>query len=487
MKRIIGFMLSLTLLFAFAVPAATVNADAPMRIRVACVGDSITEGDTTTNKSATAYPAQLQSFLGEEYLVKNFGASGHAALKEVGYVQSYWKNSKYSDSLAFEPNIVIIMLGTNDVIDPKYTDDIYAADMKALIDSYKALPTNPEIYIATAPCVYAEESNNRAERVQTVLLPVQKKIAEDNGCKLVDINEKTQNMSEFYTDGLHPNDAGYLKLAQFMYEGVFGLTASKVTFKTERNNIVCLGGQQVEADGNGNAELITGDGNKTFTVTREGMGFAYVSAEIKGNTEIDCTGLLLPQNIAVEAAVTDASGAVTQANDLDSSTGWQRSDSINNAWLILNFSEAKDINSILVEWEGGNRAHHDRYYFEYSVDGESWTKISNAAFVYGMDIDTVSFDTLRLKQLRIKVEESMKGNVKINEIGVFKTDDGEFTPIVKYENQPEESQPDVEDEKAGINPIIIVAIAGGALLVVGVVAVLIIIKRKKGVRRANDD
>lgn len=47
-------------------------------IKIACVGNSITEGAGIAEPSKNAYPAQLQHRLGSEYEVKNFGEIGRA-------------------------------------------------------------------------------------------------------------------------------------------------------------------------------------------------------------------------------------------------------------------------------------------------------------------------------------------------------------------------------------------------------------------------
>lgn len=477
MKRAIALLLSLIMAATcFAIPTF---ADTQEKIRVACVGDSITDGDMSTDRTITSYPPHLQTFLGDEYEVKNFGASGHAALKNVGFVQSYWKNAKYQASLDFNPNIVIIMLGTNDVIDPKYTDEVYKADMKALIDSYKALPSNPEIYIATAPACYTDETNKRAERIQTVLLPVQKQIAEENGCKLVDINAKTQNMKDYFADGLHPNDAGYLKFAQFMYEDVFNKTLSTVTVKTEQGNEVCHGAQQVIANENGVAEIVTGDGMKSFTVTKEGKGFVGMNVEIKGNTEIDCTGLVLPENLAINATVTDVNGAVTVATDADDATGWQSKNGFANAWLKVDFGGVKEVNSAIIEWGGSNRGKIDGYRIECSADGNSWVEVTNPVFSYGKDIDTVVFDKVAAPYMRVKVDSSAKNEVKINELGFFKTADEPFTPAVKYENEPPVSSSEEKEPEKNNGFILYILMGVGAVAIAGIAAAVTVKKQKK--------
>lgn len=50
------------------------------RIVVACVGDSITQGNGCGLSPEMIYPAQLQRYLGDQYNVRNFGESSHTLL-----------------------------------------------------------------------------------------------------------------------------------------------------------------------------------------------------------------------------------------------------------------------------------------------------------------------------------------------------------------------------------------------------------------------
>ena len=50
---------------------------APVRkIKVACIGDSITYGAAIEDRVNYSYPSQLQVLLGENYEVGNFGKNG---------------------------------------------------------------------------------------------------------------------------------------------------------------------------------------------------------------------------------------------------------------------------------------------------------------------------------------------------------------------------------------------------------------------------
>ena len=80
-------------------------------IRIACVGNSITDGNAMSSKS-DSYPMALGRYLGAGYDVRNCGKSGTTMLKNGDY--SYWNEQLFDDAINFNPNIVTIMLGTND-------------------------------------------------------------------------------------------------------------------------------------------------------------------------------------------------------------------------------------------------------------------------------------------------------------------------------------------------------------------------------------
>src|SRR5436190_18515449 len=103
-SRLTIIVVSLTLgLAPIAAPAAAAT-------KVACIGDSITHGAGATGPNK--YPSWLGHLLGGAYQVGNFGVSGSTMMMGPG--ASYWKTTTFADSKAFAPNIVVIMLGTND-------------------------------------------------------------------------------------------------------------------------------------------------------------------------------------------------------------------------------------------------------------------------------------------------------------------------------------------------------------------------------------
>ena len=84
------------------VSLAALSDGAARRVRVACIGDSITSGYRLAHPDRDAFPAQLQRMLGDGYEVRNFGVPGLGV-----YLHLPWhttKNGKRAWSLS--PRVV---------------------------------------------------------------------------------------------------------------------------------------------------------------------------------------------------------------------------------------------------------------------------------------------------------------------------------------------------------------------------------------------
>lgn len=84
----------------------------PDAMKVACIGNSITDGHGIDVATQFGYPALLQQMLGDNYWVKNFGVSARTMLNKGD--NPYMNEMAWKDAVAFNPDIVIIKLGTND-------------------------------------------------------------------------------------------------------------------------------------------------------------------------------------------------------------------------------------------------------------------------------------------------------------------------------------------------------------------------------------
>ena len=187
-------------------------------IKVACVGDSITAG-VGASADADNYPSLLADLLGPKYQVANFGESGATLLQNGD--SPYKQRGSYGRSAAFAPNIVIILLGTNDSKPQNWGahKGEFAADYAALLDYYAALPTHPKLYACLPTPVpkpnYGINEPNVAEE-----LPLIREVAARKGATVIDVHGRMPSDNADFVDGVHPKDAGYVLLAGAIYQGI---------------------------------------------------------------------------------------------------------------------------------------------------------------------------------------------------------------------------------------------------------------------------
>lgn len=187
----------------------TVTGEAVTPIRVACVGDSITWGDKA--EANESYPAVLQQLLGPQYEVMNFGVCGATAQSNKA---PYNTSTAYTQSLNSSPDVVIMMLGTNDSWADYWDADQFYSDYTALIEEYMYLESAPQVYLATSAACYID-SNIKAA------VDIQKQIANDLNIQVVDMYTFTENHSNWFADGVHPTAKGYALMARAFAKAVF--------------------------------------------------------------------------------------------------------------------------------------------------------------------------------------------------------------------------------------------------------------------------
>ena len=212
-------ILALTSLAALANPPPIDPSVFKRSIRVACVGDSITQGAKLAK--GMTYPEQLQKMLGSAWTVKNFGKSGRTLLKQGDF--PYWNESIYQDALQFAPDVVIIKLGTNDTKPQnwKHIAD-FKNDYRALVESFRSLPGKPRIDICT-PCPVVGSGAftiNNAGVVEEVGWV--KELAAELNVGLVDMNAAFAGKSELLPDKVHPNAEGATLMARTVYSALTG-------------------------------------------------------------------------------------------------------------------------------------------------------------------------------------------------------------------------------------------------------------------------
>ena len=202
--------------------------------RVACIGNSITDGHGIELATQRAYPALLQQRLGSEYWVKNFGVSARTMLNKGDH--PYMNELAWRDALAFDPDIVIIKLGTND---SKPLNWQHGAEFKqdlvqmitTLCPELADLPRNKKkrtkaltevtkkIYLCTPIPAFKATWNISDEVIKNQIIPIQQEVANEYGLKVIDLHTLFANDgNKMLSDGIHPNERGARRMAELIFE-----------------------------------------------------------------------------------------------------------------------------------------------------------------------------------------------------------------------------------------------------------------------------
>lgn len=168
-------------------------------VRVACVGDSITE--------SSGYPHELDKIIGVNYEVGNFGVGGSTVSLNSG--KPYMSQTAFQDAKARHPDIVVIMLGTNDAAMSTYQHiDNFVADYKKLIDEFQSLPSKPEVWLVKPPPIFSDTLGPIDTNLNQGVIPLIEQVAEEMGLPVIDVHAALANSPQFFYDGVHPDSQG---------------------------------------------------------------------------------------------------------------------------------------------------------------------------------------------------------------------------------------------------------------------------------------
>ena len=206
----------------------------PDAVKVACIGNSITDGHGIDVATQFGYPALLQQMLGDNYWVKNFGVSARTMLNKGD--NPYMNEMAWKDAVTFNPDIVIIKLGTND---SKPQNWQYGAefknDLKQMITTLRPdlaqpqkkkgkkskniLPTKPQIILCTPIPAFKSTWNINDSIIANSIIPIQQEVAREYGLQVIDLHTLFADKSDLVqSDGIHPNEKGVKRMAEIIAE-----------------------------------------------------------------------------------------------------------------------------------------------------------------------------------------------------------------------------------------------------------------------------
>jgi acyl-CoA thioesterase-1 len=180
-------------------------------IRVACVGDSITGG--------TQYTIDLWKLLGSDYVVGNFGIGG--ATVSFNSDNPYYNQSALQFAKQFEPNIVIIMLGTNDAsTDFKQYNASFIDDYLRLVGEFQGLASKPKVWIVEPPPIFNNTVDLSIEYFKQTIISDIEQVANKTNSPIIDVYSPLVDHPDFFIDGVHPNTKGSQTIAATIYNAI---------------------------------------------------------------------------------------------------------------------------------------------------------------------------------------------------------------------------------------------------------------------------
>ncbi|MCP4411093.1 MAG: hypothetical protein GY808_00745, partial [Gammaproteobacteria bacterium] len=186
-------------------------------IKVACVGNSITEGFGREN--GDSYPNQLDVLLGDKYDVRNFGVGGRTMLKNGDF--PYWNELQFEMAQDFDPDIVIILLGTNDSKPQNWLyKDEYYFDYVDMVNVFRYLDSEPEIFVSFPPPVFQTGWGINDSIIHFEIIPLVDSVRTSQNTFHINFYNTMTEMSDLFPDGIHPNAEGYGEMARIAAEAI---------------------------------------------------------------------------------------------------------------------------------------------------------------------------------------------------------------------------------------------------------------------------
>ena len=185
-------------------------------VKVACIGDSITA-------LPSSWCGDLATKLGAGYTVSNFGVSGTNLAKGIN--QPYWTSAQYTPSHTFAPDIVIIMLGTNDAFPSSWSNakTHFVADYEELLGTYTSIASKPKPYIIIPTPIGTSPFGHDGNLIATEVIPLIKEVAVNKMVPTIDaftLFGGSMFDAGLYggSDQVHPNAKGQQMICDEVYK-----------------------------------------------------------------------------------------------------------------------------------------------------------------------------------------------------------------------------------------------------------------------------
>lgn len=225
-------------LLATGMAAAQTKPVEPPKIRIVCIGDSITRGVRPSVTVEQTFCSRVEAMLRAQGLDVDVINAGVGSDRTDGGLLRFDR-----DVLSHKPQLVTIMFGANDQCwdagktGPRISGESYAKNLRKMVGRIRAAGAEP-IIMTTPPLgsawkgpnpIYAEKGNNFE---LAAFMDAARRVATDMKAPLVDHFADWQKSSDadfesWLTDGCHPNAVGHEILAKKMMETLLPLVKKR--------------------------------------------------------------------------------------------------------------------------------------------------------------------------------------------------------------------------------------------------------------------
>jgi len=222
-KTLSILLVSITLLLSFSGIVYLIGQNYSKTIRVACVGDSLTQ--------STEYPYVLMNKLGDNYELRNFGVGSTTVT--LASETPYMETASFQDVLDFTPDIIVVMLGTNDAQPSLFQyNRTFVDDYITLLQAFQNISSHTKIWLVLPPPLFSDKSGAISpEYFEQTILPSVKQVAVETNLPLIDVYSLLINYPEYFPDGIHPENTtgnwGNEPVAQIIATAVYEAILSR--------------------------------------------------------------------------------------------------------------------------------------------------------------------------------------------------------------------------------------------------------------------
>lgn len=239
-------------------------------VRIACIGGSVTKGTGLGDPAKESYPVQLAAFLQANGYpladVRNFGQGGAGVLNRGS--NPFCDTEQYGDALVFDPDVLVVLLGTNDCrkeywgndpslslrvrenilasfADEEAADAIvhgeleFERDLEDLVEVFGRMPAQPQIFLCTPVPLFHSNGWLNQEVLQSEVAPRIRRVAEKKGLQLVELLDSSLvQRPDLFPDGVHPSAAGAAEVAALVGQVLLEASSEHQAEQSEQEVVV---------------------------------------------------------------------------------------------------------------------------------------------------------------------------------------------------------------------------------------------------------